>query len=374
MTFIYKTDDMSVVNSFGNLDYSIENEVFLQNHRYSPEGELQSTTVADARTKVPIPGVFKKELTRDFDGYIANYKITVNEAKLVLTDGTPLTIHDVMTETLVYIAGSLVITAEDADGNVTTLKQGEDYTISYDGTGTQKDANGNPVHVLDIVIKHPQPVTYLLDYDATLMIPPDVTEAVKYTNSAAISLWGQKISDTTVEKVFAEINIAAQNHTVEIFKNCAVLGKPLMGATFGLYNAHGGLIASELTNADGKAVFQSNLIEGIVLREHVLYYIQEISAPTGYQLDDTKFWFCFCIGTGDTCEKCTEISAGKDAQRVPFEQIGNIHAGNHPLNYDLPATGGNGIYPLMLASVIFIITPLVYRFILRRKRERGLGG
>jgi hypothetical protein len=374
MTFIYKTEDMAVMNSFANLDYSIENEVWLQNHRYLPNGVLQSTNVADSLAKVEIPGVFKKELTRDYNGYIANYKITVNESKLVLTDGSPLTIHDVMTDTLVYIAGSLVITAEDANGNVTTLKQGEDYTISYDGTGNQKDENGNSVHVLDIVIQRPQPVTYLLDYDATLMIPPDVTEAIKYNNSATISLWGQQISDTTVEKVYADINIAAQNHTVEIFKNCTVSGAPLPGAIFGLYNAHGGLIASSITDANGKAVFQSNIIEGIILREHELYYIQEISAPTGYQLDDTKFWFCFCNGTKDTCETCEEISAGKDARRVPLEQVGKLNVSNHPLYYDLPATGGSGVYPLMLASVIFIITPLVYRFILRRKRERGLGG
>ncbi len=374
MTFVYKTDDMAVLNSFGNLGYSIENEVLLQNHITFPDKDPQSSTLADSQAKVPIPGLFKKELTHDFNGYTAKYKITVNEGKLALTDGSPLTIHDVMTETLVYIGGSLVITSEDANGNVTTLKQDEDYTITYDGTGSKTDANGKPVHVLDIVILRPQPVTYILDYDATLVIPSGVTEAIKYTNSATISLWGQQISDTTVEKVYADINIVAKSYKVEIFKNCAVSGAPLMGATFGLYNEQGGLIASAVTDADGKIVFQTNVTEGIILREHVPYYIQEISAPAGYRLDDTKFWFCFCNQTEDTCQDCTRILAGKDARRIPFEQVGKVHAVNHPLNYDLPATGGSGVYPLILVSVMFIITPLVYRFTLRRKRERRLGG
>jgi len=374
LTFTYETDDLSVVNSFGGLGYDLENEVLLQNHKYLPDGTLQATTVGDAQAKVPIPGVFKKELTHDFNGYTANYNITVNEAKLVLTDGSPLTIHDVMTETLVYISGSLVITAEDANGNITTLKQGVDYTVEYDGTGGATDAHGRPVHILDIVILRPQPVTYILDYDATLTIPTGVTEAIKYTNSASITLWGQKISDTTAEKVYADINIAAKNYKVEMFKTCALTGEPLGGATFGLFNAQGGLITTEVTDEKGELLFQSNIIEGIILREHVLYYMQELAAPPGYQLDDTMYWFCFCNETDDTCKTCAEIMEGKEVSRIPFEQIGKVHATNQLMNYDLPSTGGPGIYPLMLASVICIITPLVYRFIRRRKRERrGVG-
>jgi uncharacterized surface anchored protein len=323
---------------------------------------------------VTIPNLFKKQLTHDFDGYTAHYKITVNEGKLVLTNGTPLTIHDEMTETLVYISGSLVITAEDAGGNVTVLKQDVDYTVTYDGTGGTTDEHGRPVHILDIVILRPQPVMYILDYDATLTIPTGVTEAIKYTNSASITLWGEKVTDTTVEKVYADINIAAKNYKVEMFKTCALSGEPLGGATFGLYNEQGGLITTGVTDANGKLAFQSNIIEGIILREHVLYYMQELRAPPGYQLDDTKFWVCFCNKAEGTCQTCIEILAGTGAQRIPFEQIGKVHATNQRMNYDLPATGGPGVYPLLLVSVIFIITPLVYRFIRRRKREgRGVG-
>lgn len=365
-TFIYKTNDLSAIENYGSLGYKVNNHVQLF---YMPDSDSTVRVSYDDAT-VEIPNLFEKQLTHDFDGYTAHYNITVNEGKLVLTDGSPLTIHDVMTETLVYISGSLVITAEDSNGNITTLKQGEDYTVNYDGTGDIIDAQGNKVHILDIVILKPQPVMYILDYDATLIIPSGVTEAIKYTNSASISLWGDKIGDTTVEKVYADINIAAKNYKVEMFKTCAQSGEPLGGATFGLYNAQGGLITTEVTDENGELVFQSNIIEGIILREHEPYYMQELRAPPGYQLDDTKYWFCFCNEAGDTCQTCVEILAGKDARRIQLEQIGKIHVTNQIINYNLPATGGGGIYPLILVSVIFIITPLGYRFIRRRKQER----
>ena len=369
-TFLYKTSDLSVIEGYGSLGYKVNNHAQLF---YMPDSGSSVRVSYDDAT-VTIPNLFEKQLTNDFDGYTAHYKITVNEGKLVLTNGPPLTIHDVMTETLVYISGSLVITAEDANGNLTTLKQGVDYTVTYDGTGGATDEHGRPVHILDIVILRPQPVMYILDYDATLTIPTGVTEAVKYTNSATITLWGEKITDTTVEKVYAEINISAKNYKVEMFKTCAESGEPLGGATFGLYNAHGGLITTGVTDADGKLTFQSNIIEGIILREHILYYMQELQAPPGYQLDDTKYWFCFCNKMDNTCQTCIELTAGTNAQRIPFEEIGKVHVTNQLMNYDLPATGGPGIYPLILVSVIFMITPLVYRFIRRRKRERrGVG-
>lgn len=370
-TFVYKTKDLSIVEKHGGTGYQIQNiaELF-----YIPEGASGGALVSRSEAIVPIPGLFKKELTHDFDGYTANYKVTINEAKLVFTNGSPLKIHDVMTDTLAYISGSLVITAEDAAGNIITLQQGVDYTVAYDGTGNQTDENGKEVHVLDITILRPQPVMYTLDYDATLILPKVLTGAIKYTNSASITLWGEDITNNTTEKVYADINIAAKSYKVQLFKTSALTGEALESATFGLYNANGGLITTEITDNKGKLLFQTNIVEGIILREHMLYYMQEITAPSGYQLDDTKYWFCFCDETGDNCEICNEVLAGIDATRITFEQIGNIHVTNQLMNYNLPATGGSGIYPLILVSAMLIITPLVYRFIQWRKRERrGVG-
>lgn len=369
-TFSYKTDDLSIVETYGGLGNSLQNEAVLHNKVRLPDGNWDGVTVVDSEATVPIPGVFRKELTHDFNGYTANYVITVNEAKLSLTNGTPLTIHDEMTQTLAFVSGSLVITAEDVNGNITTLQQGVDYTVTYDGTGDMTDANGKPIHVLDIVILHPQPVMYILDYDATLIIPPGTTQAVKYSNSATITLWGQDITDEGEEKVYADINIAAKTYRVEMHKKDKETGEPLAGATFGLFNQEGGLIASAVTDTNGKLLFQTNITQGIILREHVLYYMQELDAPPGYQLDDAKYWFCFCNDIGDSCEICDGVMAGLDAIRIPFEQIGRVDVVNERIYYNLPSTGGPGIYPVTLASVILILTSLVYGFVRRRKLER----
>ena len=369
--FVYKTTDLSAIEGYGSLGYKVDNHAQLF---YMPDDGTTSVRVAYDDAAVPIPNLFEKWLTHDFDGYTANYKITVNEAKLVLTDGTPLYICDAMSETLAYISGSLVITAEDTNGNVTTLHQGKDYTVVYDGTGNKKDEAGNKVHVLDIVILHPQPVMYTLDYDATLIMPEQVTGAIKYSNSAKITLWGESIKDNAVEKVYADINIAAKSYNVKMFKTCAETNKPLGGATFGLYNANGGLITTGVTDENGELLFQTNVVEGIILREHILYYMEELRAPQGYRLDDTKYWFCFCDKTTEDCQVCAETIADIKATRIPFEKIGKVHATNELTKYALPSTGGPGSYPLILVSVICFITPLVYGFIRRRKRERrGVG-
>ncbi|MBR5872986.1 MAG: hypothetical protein IKZ06_05010, partial [Oscillospiraceae bacterium] len=354
-TFIYRTEDLSMVEGYGSLGYKVNNHAQLF---HIPDG-VNSVRVSYDDATVEIPNLFEKQLTHDFDGYIAHYRVTVNEAKMVLTDGSPLYIHDVMTKTLAYISGSLVITAEDANGNLTTLKQGEDFTVEYDGTGGQTDGKGNEVHVLDITILHPQPVMYILVYDTTLIIPEHVTGAVKYSNSAEITLWGEKVKDNAAEKVYAEINIAAKSYKVDMYKTSASTGEPLGGATFGLYNENGGLITTETTKQNGELEFKTSIVEGIILREHIPYYLQEIKAPPGYQLDDTKYWFCFCDETSDYCATCEKVLADKEeVTRIPFEQVGRIDITNEVMNYDLPASGGSGVYPLILVSVMFIITPL----------------
>ena len=116
-TLTYDTDDLTTIENFGGAGNMLRNEAHLYNKVILPNGSIGGIDVADSQASVTIPGLFHKNLTHDFDGYTANYKITVNEAKLVLTDGTPLKIHDVMTETLAFISGSLVITSEDRVGH-----------------------------------------------------------------------------------------------------------------------------------------------------------------------------------------------------------------------------------------------------------------
>ena len=369
-TFVYETKDLSIIEKYGGLGYKLRNLASLHIVPVGANSARVDYKVAD----VPIPGLFKKELSHEFDKHTAAYTITVNEAKLVLTDGSPLVIHDEMTDTLAFISGSLVITTEDAYGNTATLQQGVDFEITYDGSGTKIGASGKPVHTLDIVINNPQPVKYILDYDATLIYPEQVEGGIKYGNSASITLWGQQIKDNSAEKVYADINIAAKSYKIDLYKTALETGDPLQGAIFGLYNAQGGLITTATTDKNGYLQFKTNVVKGIILREHELYYVQEIRAPSGYKLDDAKHWFCFCDKKTGTCTICNGLIAVENATRIPLDQNGRVQVSNEVATYQLPATGGPGIYPIILVSVTFIITPLVYMFILRRKRERrGVG-
>ena len=365
-TFVYKTEDMSLVEGYGSFGYQLNNLAQLY---YMTDGSTSIQVDYDDAT-ITIPNLFEKQLTHDFNGYTAHYKITVNEAKLVLTNGSPLTIHDVMTDTLAYISGSLVITTENANGHTSVLHQGVDFTVTYDGSGNQTDSAGKKIHVLDIVILKPQPVMYILDYDTTLIMPEHVSGAIKYSNSANITLWGEKVTDNAVEKVYADINIAAKSYTVDMFKTCALTGEPLPGATFGLYNAQGGLITTGITDANGKLTFQTDIIQGIILREHELYYLQEIQPPIAYQLDDTKHWFCFCNDTGDACIECNKLLIDEEAIRIPFEEIGRFDIVNYPANVELPSTGGIGTPIYILCGLSLVIGPLVYGFCLRRRYVR----
>ena len=365
-TFVYKTEDLSLLKEYGVLGYQLNNHAQLY---YMPDGS-NSIRVSYDDAAVTIPNLFEKQLTQDYNGYTAHYRITVNEAKAVLTNGSPLTIHDRMTETLAYISGSLVITAENESGHTTVLRQGEDYTVTYDGTGNQTDSAGKKVHVLDIVILRPQPVMYILDYDTTLIMPEQITGSIKYSNSASITLWGKDITDDAVEKVYADINIAAKRYSVVMSKACALTGIPLPGATFGLYNAQGGLITSGVTDADGKLTFQTDIIKGIILQEHVLYYLQELQPPPAYQLDETKYWFCFCSDTGDSCAEYDKLLVDAEAVRIPINKTKVLHITNKPANVILPATGGIGTPVYILCGLILVFGPLVYGFSLRRRYGR----
>ena len=90
---------------------------------------------------------------------------------------------------------------------------------------------------------------------------------------------------TGLDPVRAYIKIKAtvteDKGSLTINKTDADTGKALAGVTYRLYDSAGNKIADAITGADGKAIF-SDLPLGS-------YTYQEISAPEGYVLDDTKY-------------------------------------------------------------------------------------
>lgn len=86
-----------------------------------------------------------------------------------------------------------------------------------------------------------------------------------------------------------------------INKTDADTGKALAGVTYQLFDSAGNKIADVTTGADGKAVF-SDLPLGS-------YTYQEISAPSGYVVDDTKYQITITTETLNITETRTNIMA-----------------------------------------------------------------
>ena len=361
-TVVYNTSAVDISETYGGFGYRVHNIAELHS---VPPGSTAAVKVKDDDATADIPNLFKKELTQDFNGYTAHYVITVNEAKAVLTDGSPLIIQDTMTDTLAYISGSLVITTEDANGNTSKLQQDLHYTVEYDGK-----ENEDKVHNLYITILRPRPVKYILEYDTTLIMPDQVTAGIKYTNSATVTLWDKPINADTPQKTYAEFVISAENYTIQLLKLCAVTAKPLQGAEFGLYNENGGLIDKSTTNRNGLLEFKTNTAKGIILRDHQLYYMQETAPPPTYLLDKQKYYFVYCNSTADSCETCNKVIGDKNAVRIPDNETACITALNHPADYELPGTGGIGTILHMICGLILVSAPLAYGLSLRRRHER----
>ena len=89
--------------------------------------------------------------------------------------------------------------------------------------------------------------------------------------------------------------------SLTINKTDADTGKALAGVTYRLYDSAGNKIADAITDTDGKAVFS-----GLALGS---YTYQEISAPEGYVVDDTKYQITITTETLNITETRTNTMA-----------------------------------------------------------------
>ena len=110
---------------------------------------------------------------------------------------------------------------------------------------------------------------------------------------------------TGLDPVRAYIKIKAtvteDKGSLTINKTDADTGKALAGVTYRLFDSAGNKIADVTTGADGKAVF-ADLPLGS-------YTYQEISAPDGYVVDDTKYPITITTGTLNITETRTNTMA-----------------------------------------------------------------
>ena len=161
-------------------------------------------------------------------------------------------------------------------------------------------------------------------------------------------------------------------YTLSVYKVDSESNAALAGAEFGLYRQENGmfLFAQSLTTGvDGHITFGN-------LETDTLYKLVEEKPPNGYAVIAKEIFFAL-RPNGSTISLVFYGSAG-NVISVPNGVTGEYITGNQLLTvtvknlrgYELPSTGGTGIFFNILCGLFLVSAPLVYGLSLRRKYER----
>ena len=118
---------------------------------------------------------------------------------------------------------------------------------------------------------------YALDVEGTESVLLEPSNGSGYQACAALT----SLPDPVWAYIHFKVKIVEEKGSLTINKVDAETGKALAGVTYRLFDANGKKVADMTTGADGKAVFK-DLPQG-------KYSYQEISAPGGYVVDNTKY-------------------------------------------------------------------------------------
>lgn len=118
---------------------------------------------------------------------------------------------------------------------------------------------------------------YSLDVNGDEAVLLEPSNGSNYQACTALT----EIPDPVVAYIHFKVKAVEEKGSLTINKVDADTGKALAGVTYRLFDSAGNKIADVTTGADGMAVF-SDLPLGS-------YTYQEISAPSGYVVDDTKY-------------------------------------------------------------------------------------
>ncbi len=377
ITVQYSMNAADIIKDYGGKGYKVANYAGLEKSEKQSNGKWEQETIDKDQPYLPIPGIFTKQVTDDnpeeFNNYTMEFEITVNEAMMDLSTAGPITIEDTMSQTLIFMKSTLIIKATDAQGNekILSLDDG-DYTVSYD----------SKEHKVTILLQEKAlgPYMYTLTYRASVYIEAG-TSASTYSNTASVKIFSYnytaKIDDTQIPNAIA----SGETYSMNVKKvDADDMNKGLSGAEFGLYSADDTLIASGLmTDEDGFLTISTDVPKGILFYTHTLYYIRELKAPTGYQLDDTKYYFWFC-NNKDTiaCSKSSEFGLPPwEAKCIYTYQteptVDCIQILNKPIPdvYELPETGGSGTTMLYIGASVIMISAaaILYKKNKRRKDD-----
>ena len=118
---------------------------------------------------------------------------------------------------------------------------------------------------------------YALDVEGTESVLLEPSNGSNYQACASLT----SLPDPVWAYIHFKVKIVEEKGSLTINKVDAETSKALAGVTYRLFDANGKKVADMTTGAEGKAVFK-DLPQG-------KYSYQEISAPSGYVVDNTKY-------------------------------------------------------------------------------------
>ena len=161
-------------------------------------------------------------------------------------------------------------------------------------------------------------------------------------------------------------------YTLSVNKVASDTNKPLPGAVFGLYRQENGgfiLVQTITTGADGRITFLN-------LETDTLYKLVEEKPPDGYAIIAREVFFALTPDADtvslrfyDAAGNMITAPKGVTAEYITGNRLLTVTVKNLR-GYELPSTGGTGIFFNILCGLFLVSAPLVYGLSLRRKYER----
>ncbi|MBQ1992109.1 MAG: hypothetical protein II233_04970, partial [Clostridia bacterium] len=317
----------------------------------------------------------------DETNYRGLYRITINESQVDLSkvdadnDGNAddkLLIQDNITNAT-YIPGTFKIEAIDEDGVPQDMIYGEDYEFEY-VLGSDIESEIYKA-TMNIYLKKLGPYTYNVEYKAQAISSEDegVEADLNVSNTVSAGFYSFPTSTNTFTSSFEQgwsylrrfltlrkiEKVTPPDSTTPIEPTNPEDLILLPGATYGLFTADGYKIAEGTTNEKGEFTFATNVRLGIIFNEETPYYVRELVAPDGYNLDSKQHWFCF---TGDSItEEYFEEAYKVELDGIMFCSLdeetapeNNIMTLEDEKTIFLPETGGCGKFIYMAAGLLLI--------------------
>ena len=148
---------------------------------------------------------------------------------------------------------------------------------------------------------------YALDVEGTEAVLLEPSNGSNYQACAALT----SLPDPVWAYIHFKVKIVEEKGSLTINKVDAETGKALAGVTYRLFDANGKKVADMTTGADGKAVFK-DLPQG-------KYSYQEISAPSGYVVDNTKYQIAITATALNITQKRTNTPAKASIEIVKVD-------------------------------------------------------